>query len=234
MKNLKRKTKVIVRSWKLGDFFRNFLAIVLGVVVTFVGSDMITEYNSQKELAKAMQLVKSELLLNRKEVSEMQERMFLERNSSYYLLQYKGRMHEASRDSLNKYSSIPFQYAYYTFVDDAMEMLKTSSLIQKIEDKELALQIIKTYGGIKEADISFKSFSEAKNRLQSALTLNPEINKFLVDSRDVTEVWEFLFKYPESINLVQQIPNIHGNRIPFQNCLDEIDQAIAVIDKEYN
>lgn len=226
--------KVIIGSWKLGDFFRNFLAIVLGVVVTFVGSDMISEHNSQKELAKAMQLVKSELLLNRQEVSKMQERMLFERKSCYYLMEYRGRMKEASRDSLNKYASAPFQNAYFTFVNDAMEMLKTSSLIQKIEDKELALQIIKSYAGIKESDSSFQFFSEAKSRLQTGMASNPEINKFMSENCDVIDIWDFLFKYSEGVNLVQQIPNIHGNEIPFQNCLDMLDQAIAAIDKEYS
>ena len=34
---------------RLGDFICNFIAVVLGIAITFVGSDMIQEHNKKKE-----------------------------------------------------------------------------------------------------------------------------------------------------------------------------------------
>ena len=33
---------------RLGDFICNFIAVVLGIAITFVGSDMIQEHNKKK------------------------------------------------------------------------------------------------------------------------------------------------------------------------------------------
>lgn len=47
-KNMKtkliEKAKQISTEYKFGDFFRNFLAVILGIIITFAGSDWITEH----------------------------------------------------------------------------------------------------------------------------------------------------------------------------------------------
>lgn len=70
---LKEKIKRISVEYKFGDFFRNFIAVILGIVITFAGSDYISERNTQKEVEKSLMLVKSELMLNRKEMKSMGE-----------------------------------------------------------------------------------------------------------------------------------------------------------------
>ena len=74
---------------KLGDFICNFIAVVLGIAITFVGSDMIQEHNKKKEVAQALQLVKSELLINRETIEEMMKIEKINKEGACYLLQYK-------------------------------------------------------------------------------------------------------------------------------------------------
>jgi hypothetical protein len=69
-------------EYKLGDFFRNLIAVILGIVITFVGSDMITEHNTQKEIKTALLLVKSELLINKEQIIGMGDQVTLEQSSS--------------------------------------------------------------------------------------------------------------------------------------------------------
>lgn len=45
-----KQLKHFVTEYKLGDFFRNFIAVVLGIIITFAGSDWLTERNTQKEV----------------------------------------------------------------------------------------------------------------------------------------------------------------------------------------
>lgn len=87
--NLYKKIQDIGTEYKLGDFFRNLIAVILGIVITFVGSDMITEYNTKKEVEKALLLVKSELLINREQIIEMGKQVALEQRAARYLLKYK-------------------------------------------------------------------------------------------------------------------------------------------------
>ena len=147
---------------RLGDFICNFIAVVLGIAITFVGSDMIQEHNKKKEVAQALQLVKSELLINRETIEEMMKIEKINKEGACYLLQYKDKMNEASSDSLNYYGYFPFQSQDFLPVTDAMEMLRASSVMQNIKNKELAVEIIQAYAVIKSAHLFYEGFSKAK------------------------------------------------------------------------
>ena len=120
------KVKRSAIKGRLGDFICNFIAVVLGIAITFVGSDMIQEHNKKKEVAQALQLVKSELLINRETIEEMMKIEKINKEGACYLLQYKDKMNEASSDSLNYYGYFPFQSQDFLPVTDAMEMLRAS------------------------------------------------------------------------------------------------------------
>ena len=49
-------------EYRFGDFFRNFIAVVLGIVITFAGSDLIEERKIRNEVKDALSLVKDEIL----------------------------------------------------------------------------------------------------------------------------------------------------------------------------
>lgn len=59
-------------------FFRNFIAVVLGIVITFVGSDLIEERKIRNEVKDALSLVKDEILLNRETIEELMEQELFE------------------------------------------------------------------------------------------------------------------------------------------------------------
>lgn len=42
------KIKSTIKGWRLGDYFRQFSIVAAGIIVTFWGSDRITEYSRQK------------------------------------------------------------------------------------------------------------------------------------------------------------------------------------------
>ena len=58
--NLIEKVKRMSTEYRFGDFFRNFIAVVLGIVITFAGSDLIEERKIRNEVKDALSLVKDE------------------------------------------------------------------------------------------------------------------------------------------------------------------------------
>lgn len=136
--NLIEKVKRMSTEYRFGDFFRNFIAVVLGIVITFAGSDLIEERKIRNEVKDALSLVKDEILLNRETIEELMEQELFEQRGACYLLQYKDSIDKASPDSIEKYGYSPFQSFNPIYIDDAMEMLKSSSLISAIENKKLA------------------------------------------------------------------------------------------------
>lgn len=242
---LKEKIKRISVEYKFGDFFRNFIAVILGIVITFAGSDYISERNTQKEVEKSLMLVKSELMLNRKEMKSMGETVSFEQNAARYLFQYKNRINEISPDSARMYTPTLFQWNKFEFISDAMEMLKSSALIQKIKNKELSLQIIKVYGTIKSAENIFDIYMNYKTQSQDKFNANPKVRAFiyqLTRKREKTddrfednymmEELKLLYSQPEGLQLIHSLPNIHNPRVYF-HCVEEIDKTIAAIKKEY-
>lgn len=230
---LAKKVKHVVTEYKLGDFFRNLIAVALGIIITFVGSDLITERKTQKELAGAINLVKEELELNKKKIQDIFNNTFLDQKGAQYLLLYKDSIHKMPVDTLQKYGTLPFQSTNATSSDNALELLKSSALIQQIENKELAFQIIKTYVSIKDAVQLFDEYMKIKIKYQEEFMRAPEIKKYMLTNHNLQDAWTFYLQVTEGYGLVNQITRIIDAN-EFLHHIKDIDETIAAIEKEYN
>ena len=166
------------------------------------------------------------MMINRECIEEMMKQEIFEKQGAQYLLQYIDCIEKASPDSLEKYDNFALLSRDYIYINDAMEMLKSSTLLQSIDNKEIATQLIKTYTAIERA---YKTATSYEN--------NKMIQVFLVENRERNswmETWKFLFKYPEGITLIKSIYDTHSNPTQiYSQYLQAIDEAVAAIEKEY-
>lgn len=235
-KKVIERVKRISAEYKFGDFFRNFIAVMLGIIITFAGSHLIEKNKTENEIKDALLLVKNEMLLNRENIVKMMEQERSEQQGAFYLLQYKDSMAKASPDSLEKYSNLPFSTQKYIYINDAMEMLKTSSLMPSIRNKELVTQIIRTYNTIKGSYDTFDNFMDTKKSKMERLTEKTEVQKFMTANANSSfvELWNFLFKLPDGVRAVQQISITHSYpQRMYGRYLKQIDETIAAIDEIY-
>lgn len=237
---MKSKLKTIIirpdLKKRIGDFTCNFTAVVLGILITFAGTDWIEERKTKSEVKKALSLIKNEMKINRKYINEMKKNEIFQQRGALYLLQYKDSLDRASPDSLEKYCNFSFQSQAYLYIDDAMEMLKTSSLMPAIENKELVTQIIKTYNAIKTAFANFDDFTETKIADVGKLVDQPEVQDFFDKNKNYSpaDLWNTLFKFPGSIQALRQISFTHSNPAQiYGHYLQQIDDTVAAIDKIY-
>ena len=236
---MKKKLKELITSptttRRLGDFICNFTAVVLGIIITFIGSDMIQEHNKKKEVTQALQLVKSELLINKEIIEDMRELEIFNKQGARYLLQYKDRINETSSDSLNYYNYFLFQSRDFLPLTDAMEMLSASSLMQNIESKELVVQIIQAYAVIKNSHKFYEGFSKTKENMTAKLTDRQDFQEFSnKDKTTLRETWNFVFNLPEGLAAIRQSSYIHDDpQLTYSHHLELIDETIKRIDKEY-
>lgn len=83
---MKKKFKEIITSSaiakRLGDFICNFIAVVLGIIITFWGGDWLEERKKQNEVKEALSLVKNEILINRGYIEEMMKQEIFEHQGS--------------------------------------------------------------------------------------------------------------------------------------------------------
>ena len=132
-------------EWRLGDNFRQLSIVILGIVVTFMASDALSEYSKSRELKKAMQLVREELRLNRENVRKIADWVKMNQYVGRMMLSAGKNLEGIPDDTLQKYVNIPFQTEDFLYTNHALELLKTSSLFQQMRDKEHALQLIRAY-----------------------------------------------------------------------------------------
>lgn len=211
-KIFKKPIKFPVLPKRLSDFICNFAAVVLGIIITFWGSDLIEERKKNNEVRDAILILKDEILLNRASIDKMIQKEAIEQKGARYLLQYKDSLEKASPDSLNKYCNFTFQAQSFILLKDAMEMMKTSSLIPSIRNKGLATQIIKTYNAIESAYTTFEGFTIDKIESMINLTSNPEVKEFLDNNPAYSpgELWKLLFKHKGGVQALRDIAFMHS------------------------
>lgn len=238
MKN-KLKSIIIHPDFKrrTGDFICNFTAVVLGILITFAGTDWIEERKTDKEVKDALSLVKDEMLINRERIKAMMEDEVFQQRGALYLLQYKDSLDKAPSDSLEKYCNFTFQSRGELYINDAMEMLKTSSLMPAIRDKKLVTQIIKTYNTIKIAYASYDNFTDTKIADVQKLVEKPKVQEFFDKNKDYSpaELWNLLFQSPGGVQCLRQISFMHTNPARMYGAyLKQIDETVAAIEEIYN
>ena len=62
MKNITwNKVKTTVKDWQVGDYIRQTSIVVIGVLITFVGSELVTQNSEKKDIQATMSLIRDEL-----------------------------------------------------------------------------------------------------------------------------------------------------------------------------
>ena len=138
-------------------FFSDLLAVILGIVITFAIQDWIDRAADRKDVRSALELVRTELLNNRDDLATMSEYLDEEKKAAEFFIRHHDAPQAAPADSAEYLGSILFADAYITVSNDALELLKSSSLLPKIGDNLLSMKIIRAYD-------SSSSFAAALNR----------------------------------------------------------------------
>ena len=127
------------------SFLSNVLSVVLGIVITFTIQGVINRSQDRKDVRSALQLVRTELTANRDDILFMRDYLEQEQASARYLLEHKTDLDDCPVDSVVYHSGIIFADASISMSQDALELLKNSSLFQKIGNNGLSMKIIRAY-----------------------------------------------------------------------------------------
>lgn len=137
------------QSW--ASFLSEMLAVILGIVITFTVQGRIDRAHDRREVRKALELVRSELISNREDVGVLKEYLVQEIESARYLEENASLVKKLDRlDSLTA-ETVKYHLGFIdadvsvAFPHDALELLKMSSLFQRIGDNHLSMKIICAY-----------------------------------------------------------------------------------------
>ena len=145
------------------DLVINFLAIFLGIIITFAVQARIDRSLDKKDIRAALELVRNELAANVEDIETMSGFIREERRSAEYLLAHKDDLSRCPADSVNYHGGVLFADASISVSDDALEMLKSSSLFQKIGDSRLSMKIVRAYDSCNSTAATLTGHVTARN-----------------------------------------------------------------------
>ena len=136
-------------AWK--SFFSELVAVILGIVITFAGQGVIDRAHNRKEVRSALQLVRTELISNRQDIADLRETLNQVQQSAQYLndnpelLKNVHHLDSVTLSTVTYHQGMVYAEVSVTLPHDALELLKTSSIFQKIGDNTLSMKIIRAY-----------------------------------------------------------------------------------------
>ncbi len=129
----------------VASFLSNILAVILGIFITFTIQGMIDRSRDRKNARSSLELVRSELVRNIDDVSLVKEYLNMEKESAAYLIANKDSLDKCPDDSISYHSGIIFADVSMSLSMDALELLKMSSVFQKLGKNDLSMKIIRAY-----------------------------------------------------------------------------------------
>lgn len=149
-----------MKNFDWSSFLSNILSVVLGIFITFWIQGMIDRKAERADVRSALELVKEELLENKSSLEDAIGIIAMEREAAESL-----RGSEGLTDTMNTRNTVLYSEYFFTVTDDALELLKSSSLFQKMNDNALALSIIKAYDYLNVNSQAFNTHEKYKTDL---------------------------------------------------------------------
>lgn len=200
------KVKTTIKSWRMGEYFRQFSIVAAGVIVTFWGSDWISEKNRQREVRATMQLVAEELEHNRQELCNIKQLLDVDIHMSNVLIEHKMDISEIPMDTLWKYGKLFNNMDDFYYRTDALDVLKGSSLMQYIPDKRLLQDVMQIYFelGRRQKDVS--DYYAIKTDILMGLAMTARKKSVLDSDRTFRDEISFLLEHDKFVNFVIMVP----------------------------
>lgn len=214
-------------------FILNFMAVVLGIVITFSGEALIASHNEKKEVYSSLDLVKNELQDNLNYIQMGDSILQLYASAADFLLQYVGYYDEAPADSMAIYTQYAFMIYEVSSSQEALELLKTSSLFTKIKNQKLSLDIIHTYGTIEDRMLLYKMVFGQCNAERDAAMAGEVKNLLSNDSITPVQCWNAMMCKPEGRNFLRSLQsmsiyvNSNEQRQQVHETIDKINEYIG-------
>lgn len=145
-------------------FFLDVLSVILGIVITFSIQGLIDRSHDKKDVRSALELVRTELTTNVEDITVMSDYLKEVDQSALYFLSHADDLDACPVDSIEYHGSILLANASLTISNDALELLKTSSLFQKIGDNALSMKIIRAYDSCTSVVAGINKHLEDRNR----------------------------------------------------------------------
>lgn len=210
---------------------RELSIVILGVAVTFISSALISSHNTRKDIRDNMSMIKIELEENIKKIDKAIEAIDKDVDAASAIL--SGDLRSIPTDTLVAYSNSLTNISLFSYTQDAMEILKISSLAPHIENKQLLLGIIKSYEAMNSMKTAISYYLDNKKKALDDVTerLSPEERR-AITSYDIYDLWELYLTNGHMVHFLESC-NYTLDKRNFISAKNHIREVIYSIEEEY-
>lgn len=226
------KVKASIKNWRLGDYFRQFSIVAAGIIVTFWGSDRITENARQREVRATMQLVVEELEYNRQELRQVKRLLDIDIHMSQLLKEQDWDVSKIPVDTLWKYGKLFNNMSEYSYRADALDVLKGSSLMQYIPDKRMLQDVLQIYFELSEKRKDVGEYYKTKIDVLMGAAKSRDFTRIFDRDDSLRDQALYLMQYREFSNFVIMVPGFLYWK-EFDELDERLDKQIEVLRSKY-
>lgn len=109
----------------MGDYIRQTSIVVIGVLITFVGSELVTQNSEKKDIQATMSLIRDELKSNRENYKSIVSEFREDERLSSLLVEHDLKHRTIPEDSLIQFRFLMGHIRSFYYSQNALDILKT-------------------------------------------------------------------------------------------------------------
>ena len=226
------KIKTTIKKWKPGEYVRQTSIVVIGVLITFVGSELVTRCSEQADIKSTMLLIGDELKSNRKNFEEIMSEFSEDERLSALLVEHDMDLRSIPEDSLKQFRFILGHIRSYSYTQNALDILKSSMLMQKISDKELLLSLTEIYETLEGCKLTMNGYYDMKEEAFRPFYLSLTDEQISTVNEGGWEAWEIYVSDKKLRNFLR-IPQKYFTPDYRKRVGQKIDKMIRTIEEKY-
>ncbi len=215
--------------WTFRDFALQLAVVILGVVVTFVGSGLINRWQESRRVKVMMQLVYEELRTNRTQLEAICNLLDRDRRAMALLAEHDMDYRTIPVDSLKKYQFVLGNLSNFKSQNDALEVLRSSGLVTAVADKQLLFEILGCYSWMERFSDAIDTYNA-----QKVTSLN-HLFSGGCDFRgsDAVDNWRMILNDPMCVAFFGAMNNYFGRELLLGGAVGKVDAVMEMLKDKY-
>lgn len=220
-------------KWTWRDYALQLSVVIIGIVVTFVGSGLVERWRVARDVRAAMVLVHSELERNRAEFKEIWDYQQWEMRACRELTDNRRDLKRIPADTLASFNPVYGRIHFFHPRRDAFEVLKNSGLMSSVRDKDFLLTVAQGYAALADLEenvaMYYRIKTAAQNDMSKAFT-DEQRERFYYAG--MYEMWECIFSVPWFVEFMLSAPYFFPEGY-IQGLMADVDRAAQAIEAKY-
>lgn len=225
--------KKLFPKWTWREYVLQLSVVIIGIVVTFVGSGMVERSRQARDVRAAMVLVHSELETNRMKIQEVWDWIQREADAYRILTENCHDLKAIPQDTMASFVPVFGRILSFHPRQDAFEVLKNSGLMASVRDKDFLLAVTQGYATLAELEenvgVYFNLKAEAQGDMSKAFSSS---QREIYYSGDMYGMWNCILSVPSSYEFVLSAPYVFPEGYT-EELLTDVDRAVRAIETKY-